>query len=270
MYRVSSLKLCFFFFFLSNLVSLYLYIVLLLVCFHSLTSFIFHFSLIYYERPSSIFNRNKSGPSSSNSTTTRVLLYKLTSIIIPLVHPVLVRFAFSSHSPRFVWIRLRDFPFPGLLHTHDFTSVQSFATVNDIRMPALAMYLVALPRSLHFFAFILHLTAIFFHVISESHYLLKLSRLDQKLFLKEPLTYFVTKKREKNIYACISLISFSGKSIFLFFPCDTYTNLSLLRFSFVVCCFWLYSVFFEDYNKFLSPNFFLSTSNFILSLMLGI
>lgn len=103
------------FLFLSNLVSWYLYIVLLLVCFHSLTSFIFRFSLIYYERPSSIFSRNKSGPSSSKSTATRVPLYKLTSIIIPLVHPVLVRFAFSSHSPRFVWIRLRDFPFLGLL-----------------------------------------------------------------------------------------------------------------------------------------------------------
>lgn len=80
------------------------------------------------------------------------------------------------------------------------------------------MYLVALPRSLHFFAFILHLTAVFFHVISESHYLLKLSRLNQRVFLKSPLTYFLeTKKREKiYIYTCISYFFF-WKIYFIFF-----------------------------------------------------
>lgn len=49
------------------------YIVLLLVCFQSLAPFIFHFSLIRYERTPSIFNRNKSAPSLSNPTSTRAI-----------------------------------------------------------------------------------------------------------------------------------------------------------------------------------------------------
>lgn len=110
----------------------------------ALTSFVSHFSLIY-EMRSSIFSRNKSGPSSGNSTATRVPLYKLTSIIIiPLVRRsgslhIFLAYPAICLDP-FTWFSV-SWPL-ATLHAHDCTSAQSFATVNDIRIPALPMYLV--------------------------------------------------------------------------------------------------------------------------------
>lgn len=143
------------------------YIVLLLVCLHPLAAFIFRFSLIRYERTPSIFNRNKSSPSPSNPTTSaRAILqaYKYYH------HPLSLLFWFTPHFPRIPRdlsesVYVISHSLASLFHAnsrmHEYTSAQSFAAVNDIRMPALPMYLVTLLRSLHFLAFILRLAAVF-------------------------------------------------------------------------------------------------------------
>jgi len=139
------------------------YIVLLLVCLYSLAAFIFRFFLIRYERTPSIFNRNKSGPSPSNPTTTRTILqaYKYYHHPLSCSGSLRIFLAFPAICLNpFTWFSI---PWPLSFmqpRMHECTSAQSFAAVNDIRMPVLPMYLVTLLRSLHF-AFILHLAAVF-------------------------------------------------------------------------------------------------------------
>jgi len=153
----------------------------------------------------------------------RAPFYKLTSIIIiPLVRcsgslRIFLAFPAICLNP-FTWFSI---PWPLSFmqpRMHECTSAQSFAAVNDIRMPALPMYLVTLLRSLHF-AFILRLAAVFpwYFWIS-----LPIEIVSRLTIFKRPSGVILSKNwKNKVINIFLSVLIFLFQ-IHLFFLCSTH------------------------------------------------